>query len=346
MEDRIDPGHPLRALRTTVDRLLYRLSPTFDQIYSRIGRPSIPPEQLLKALLLQIIYSIRSERELVEHVNFNLLFRWFVGLSADAEMWAPSTFSKNRERLEQADVAAAFFTEVKNLADEHGLLSHEHFTVDGTLLEAAASLKSFRPKDEPPQPPATGGRNPTVNFHGETRSNETHASTTDPDARLARKGDGKEAKLCHLASTLIENRHGLVVAVDVRPPDGSAEVEAGVDLLTEVASPTGQRKTVGGDKGYDQAPFVDRARALDVTPHVAQRSKGSAIDGRTTRHAGYAISQWKRKLIEQGYGWGKTVGLLRKLRHRGQHRVRGIVTFTFATYNLIRLQTLMGGVCP
>ena len=346
MEDRIDAKHPLRALRTRVDYILHRLSPTFDEIYSRIGRPSIPPEQLLKALLLQIIYSIRSERELVEHVNFNLLYRWFVGLSADAEVWAPSTFSKNRERLEHADVAAVFFAEVKALADKHRLLSHDHFTVDGTLLEAAASLKGFRRKDEPPGPPSEGGRNPTVDFHGEKRSNETHASTTDPDARLARKGNGKEAKLNHLASTLTENRHGLVVAVDVRPADGSAEVEAGVDLLTQVASPTGQPRTVGADKGYDQAPFVERARALDVTAHVAQRSKGSAVDGRTTRHAGYDISQWKRKLIEQGYGWAKTVGLLRKLRHRGQRRVAGIVTFTFAVYNLIRMQTLLGDVCP
>lgn len=345
MEDRIESTHPLRALRTTVDRLLDRLSPTFNQIYSPIGRPSIPPEQLLKALLLQIIYSIRSERELVEQVNFNLLYRWFVGLSADADMWAPSTFSKNRERLEQADVAAAFFAEVKALADEHRLLSHDHFTVDGTLLEAAASLKSFRRKDEPPPPPVSGERNPTVNFHGEKRSNDTHASTTDPDARLARKGDGKEAKLCHLATTLTENRHGLVVAVDVRPPDGSAEIEAAVDVLTVVASPTGQPKTVGADKGYDQAAFVDRARALAVTPHVAQR-KRSVVDGRTTRHAGYDVSQWKRKLIEQGYGWGKSVGLLRKLRHRGQRRVAAIVTFTFGAYNLIRMQTLLAGMRP
>jgi transposase len=360
VEERIPADHPLRPLRATVDRLLSRLSPTFDAMYATIGRPSIPPEFLLKAWLLQILYSIRSERELVEQVNFNLLYRWFVGVNADAEIWDASTFSKNRERLEGAEVAARFFGEVKAHAAQQGLLSHAHFTVDGTLLDAAASLKNFRPRDAAPPPddpaaPAAGAgasgaspsRNPTVNFRGERRTNATHESRTDPDARLTRKGPGKEAKLCHLASVAMENRHGLIVATDVRPPDGSAEVEAAVDLLTTLASPTDdQRKTVGGDKGYDQPAFVERARALGFTPHVAQKATGTAIDGRTTWHPGYAVSQKKRKLVEQNFGWGKTVGLLRKLRHRGQHRVAAIFTFTCAAFNLIRMRTLLGEVSP
>jgi transposase len=347
MEERIAPDHPLRALRTSVDQVLARLSPTFETMYSRIGRPSIPPEHLLKALLVQIIYSVRSETQLIEQLNFNLLYRWFVGLSADADVWDDSTFSKNRARLETAELEAAFFAEVKALADQHGLLSHEHFTVDGSLLEAAASLKSFRPKDEAgPPPPSPDGRNPSIDFHGERRSNETHASTTDPDARLARKGAGKEAKLCLQASVVTENRHGLIVATDVRSPDGHAEEKAAVDMLTPIAPAPGGRKTVGGDKGYDRRSFVTEARALGFTPHVAQKKKGSAIDGRTTQPAGYAVSQQKRKLVEQNFGWGKTIGLLRKLRHRGQRRVAGVFALTCAAFNLIRIRTLVGAVSP
>ena len=238
MDERIALDHPIRTVRRLVDEALAELSPQFTALYAPMGRPSIPPEQLLRALLLQILYSIRSERQLIEQLDFNLLFRWFVGLGADDPVWDPSTFSKNRERLERADVATAFFAAVVGLADAHGFLSHDHFTVDGTLLEAAASMKSVRRKADPPDDgPPDGGKNPTINFHGERRSNASHASTTDPDARLARKGDGKETKLCHLASTATENRHGLIVATDVRPPDGSAEVEAGIDLLRTLATP-------------------------------------------------------------------------------------------------------------
>ena len=346
MDERIPDDHPLRPIRALVDDVLARLGPQFDHLYAESGRPSIPPEHLLRALLLQILYSIRSERQLMEQLNYNLLYRWFVGLGIDELVWDHSTFSKNRERLEQADVAAAFFAAVVALADTHRVLSHEHFTVDGTLLEAAASLKSVQRKGAPTDrdPPARGGpaeKNPTVNFHGERRSNATHASTTDPDARLAKKGAGKETKLCHLASVATENRHGLIVAVDVRPADGSAEVEAGIDLLTHLATPHQHRKTVGADKGYDQTPFVERARALGFTPHVARKQSCSAIDGRTTTPTGYAISQQKRKLVEQSFGWGKTVALLRKLRHRGQRRVTAIFTFTCAVFNLVRLRTLL-----
>jgi transposase len=345
MDERIPADHPLRTIRRLVDEALARLSRDFDALYAQIGRPSIPPEQLLRALLIQILYSIRSERQLMEQLNFNLLYRWFVGLSADAPVWDPSTFSKNRVRLEQADVAAAFFAEVLVLADRHHFLSHDHFTVDGTLLEAAASHKSVRRKDDDSSDgPAGGEKNPSVDFHGERRSNATHESRTDPDSRFARKGAGKETKLCHLASTAMENRHGLIVATDVRPPDGSAEVEAAIDLLATLAPDSTVTKTVGADKGYDQGPFVERARALGFTPHVAQRSKGTAIDGRTTGEPGYEVSQRKRKLIEQHYGWGKVVGLLRKLRHRGQRRVAAIFAFTCAVFNLIRLRTLLAGV--
>jgi transposase len=347
MDERIPEDHPLRTVRALVDEILARLGPQFERLYAASGRPSIPPEHLLRALLLQILYSIRSERQLMEQLNYNLLYRWFVGVGVDAPVWDHSTFSKNRARLEAADVAAAFFAEVLAMADAHHVLSHDHFTVDGTLLEAAASLKSVRRKDaEPTDGDAPGGRgpaekNPTVNFHGEQRSNATHASTTDPDARLAKKGAGKETKLCHLASVAMENRHGLIVATDVRPADGSAEVEAGIDLLTTLATPHQRRKTVGADKGYDQKPFVDRARALGFTAHVARKESCSAIDGRTTGPRGYAVSQQKRKLVEQNFGWGKTVGLLRKLRHRGQHRVAAIFTFTCAVFNLVRLRTVL-----
>ncbi len=346
MEDRIDPKHPLRVLRTQVDQVLAALSPRFEAMYAAAGRPSIPPEHLLKALLLQIVYSIRSERQLVEHIDFNLLYRWFVGLSADAPIWHHSTFTKNRERLEAVDLEAAFFEEIQQLAARHGLLSNEHFTVDGSLLEAAASLKSFRRKDGSEPPPSDPGRNPTVNFHGERRSNATHASTTDPDARLARKGDGKEARLCHQASVVMENRHGLIVGTDVRAPSGHAEIEAATDLLIDHAPPPGQRKTVGADKGYDRRDFIEDARTLGYTPQVAQKDKGSAIDGRTTTWPGYVISQEKRKLVEQGFGWGKTIGLLRKLRHRGTRRVAGIFALTCAMYNLVRIRTLLAEASP
>jgi IS5 family transposase len=280
---------------------------------------------------------VRSERLLMEENDYSVLYRWFVGLSMDAPIWSPTTFSKNRDRLLESDIAGAFFDAVRRQAAEAGLLSDEHFTVDGTLLEAWASLKSFRRKDAGPTPPPDDPGNPTVNFHGESRRNDTHRSITDPDAQLARKGPGKEAKLSYAGHVLLDNRYGLVANVCVTPATGTAEREAAVLLLGAVA----HGGTVGGDKGFDVPSFVAQVRALGVTPHVAQKVKGSAIDARTTHHPGYAVSQRKRKLIEQVFGWMKTVGGLRKLRHRGGARVDWIVTFSAAAYNLIRLRTLL-----
>jgi transposase len=336
-EQRVRADHPLRAIRAMTDQVFAELSPRFTRMYSDIGRPSIPPEQLLRALLIQSLYTVRSERLLMEEIDYSVLYRWFVGLSMDAPIWSPTTFSKNRDRLLESDIAGAFFDAVRRQADEAGLLSDEHFTVDGTLLEAWASLKSFRRKDAGPMPPPDDPGNPTVNFHGESRRNDTHRSTTDPDAQLARKGPGKEAKLSYAGHVLLDNRFGLVANVCVTPATGTAEREAAVLLLGAVA----HGGTVGGDKGFDVPSFVAQVRALGVTPHVAQKVKGSAIDARTTRHTGYAVSQRKRKLIEQVFGWMKTVGGLRKLRHRGGARVDWIVTFSAAAYNLIRLRTLL-----
>lgn len=336
-EQRVRPDHPLRAIRRLTDEVLKRLSPRFAKMYSDMGRPSIPPEQLLRALLLQSLYTIRSERLLMEEIDYSILFRWFVGVSLDEPIWSPTTFSKNRDRLLAADVASAFFDAVRGQAEAAGLLSDEHFTVDSTLLEAWASLKSFRRKDSGPSEPPDDPGNPTVNFHGERRKNDTHASTTDPDSRLFRKGAGKEAKLAYLGHVLLDNRHGLVANVCATTATGTAEWEAAELLLT----PEPCAKTVGGDKNFDVARFVTAVRELQITPHVAQRDTGSAIDARTTRHAGYAISQRKRKLIEQVFGWMKTVGGLRKLRHRGGELVDWILTFTAAAYNLVRLRTLL-----
>jgi transposase len=336
-EHRVRQDHPLRAIRQMTDAVLATLSPRFDRMYSDMGRPSIPPEQLLRALLVQSLYTIRSERLLMEEIDYSILFRWFVGLGMDEEIWSPTTFSKNRDRLLEGDIAAAFFDGVIEQARTAGLLSDEHFTVDGTLLEAWASLKSFRPKDEGPTAPPDDPGNPTVNFHGESRRNDTHQSTTDPEARLARKGNGREAKLSYAGHVLLDNRHGLVANVCVTAATGTAERDAAVRLLAE----SGDAVTVGGDKGFDVLSFVAAVRSLGVTPHVAQKVKGSAIDGRTTRHEGYTISQRKRKLIEQVFGWMKTIGGLRKLRHRGGTLIDWIVTFTAAAYNLIRLRTLL-----
>jgi transposase len=337
-EQRVRPDHPLRAIRRMTDQVFATLSPRFTKMYSDIGRPSIPPEQLLRALLLQSLYTVRSERLLMEEIDYSVLYRWFIGLGMDDPIWSPTTFSKNRDRLLQSDIAAAFFDAVVAQARDAGLLSDEHFTVDGTLLEAWASLKSFRAKEEGPQAPPDDPGNPTVNFHGESRRNDTHQSTTDPDAMLARKGPGKEAKLSYAGHVLLDNRHGLVANVCVTAATGTAEREAGLLLLAETADAT----TVAGDKGFDVASFVAGVRALGVTPHVAQKVAGSAIDDRTTRHPGYAISQQKRKLIEQVFGWLKTVGGLRKLRHRGGELIDWIVTFAAAAYNLVRLRTLLG----
>jgi transposase len=336
-EHRVRQDHPLRAIRLMTDEVLRELSPRFDRMYSDMGRPSIPPEQLLRALLLQSLYTIRSERLLMEEIDYSILFRWFVGLGMDEEIWSPTTFSKNRDRLLEGDVAAAFFDAVVDQARQAGLLSDEHFTVDGTLLEAWASLKSFRPKDEGPTAPPDDPGNPTINFHGESRRNDTHQSTTDPDALLARKGNGREAKLSYAGHVLLDNRHGLVANVCVTAATGTAEREAALVLLGEAP----HAATVGADKGFDVPTFVEGVRALGVTPHVAQKAKYTAIDRRTTRQEGYAISQQKRKLIEQVFGWMKTIGGLRKLRHCGGERVDWIVTFTAAAYNLVRLRTLL-----
>ena len=292
---RVRQDHPLRPIRLMTDAVLRELSPRFDRMYSDMGRPSIPPEQLLRALLLQSLYTIRSERLLMEEIDYSILFRWFVGLGMDEEIWSPTTFSKNRDRLLQGDIAAAFFDAVVGQARQAGLLSDEHFTVDGTLLEAWASLKSFRCKDAAPTDPPDDPGNPTVNFHGEPRRNDTHQSTTDPDALLARKGNGREAKLSYAGHVLLDNRHGLVANVCVTAATGTAEREAALLLLGEAPDAA----TVGGDKGFDVRSFVDGVRALGVTPHVAQKEKYTAIDGRTTRHEGYAISQQKRKLVDR-----------------------------------------------
>ena len=339
LEDRVPLDHPLRAIRRITDRALERLSPRFGTLYVKFGRPSIPPERLLRALLLQALYTIRSERQLMEQIDYNLLFRWFVGLGMDDAVWAPTTFTKNRDRLLDGDIAAAFFDAVLIHADTERLLSDDHFTVDGTLLEAWASQKSFRPRDQ--DPPADGGGNPTVNFHGQRRTNATHQSTTDPDARLYKKARGREARLGYLGHVLMEHRSGLIVKTMVTPADGHGERDAAIVMIEDV--PGRHRITVAADKGYDTRDLVAGLRAMDVTPHVAQHTTGrrSAIDARTTRHPGYLISQQKRKLVEQGFGWMKTIGGLRKLRHRSGPLVGWVFTFTAAAYNIVRIRRLL-----
>jgi len=336
-EARVPHDHPLRAIRGLVDDVLRELSPRFEGLYARVGRPSIAPEQLLRAQLLQILYTIRSERQLMEQLDYNLLFRWFVGLNMDEPVWDPTVFTKHRQRLLDGEVATAFLERVVALAQQRRLLSGEHFTVDGTLIEAWASVKSFTRKDGPPRPPDDPG-NPTVNFHGERRSHLTHASTTDPEARLVRKGVGQEAKLGYQGHALMDNRHGLVVNACATQASGTAEWEAAVQMVTALP----RQVTLGADKGYDTREFVKALRALEVTPHVAQNTsnRASGIDGRTTRHPGYLVSQRKRKLVEEIFGWLKTVGLLRKTRHRGERRVDWIFTFAAAVYNLVRIRNL------
>ena len=343
-EQRIPGDHPLRAIRQMTDQALSELSPDFSTVYSDIGRPSIPPEQLLRALLLQTLYTIRSERLLMEQLQYNLLFRWFVGLSMDDPVWDHSTFSKNRDRLLASDVATGFFQAVGRQATAAQLLSDEHFTVDGTLLEAWASQKSFRRRDGgAADPPPDDPQNPTVDFHGERRSNATHRSTTDPDARLYRKAAGQPAKLAYLGHVVAENRHGLIVDTEVTLATGRGEREAASAMLRDLPEKDG--RTLSGDKNYDTRDFVATVRRFGLTPHVAQypttAHRRSAIDGRTTRHPGYEVSQQKRKLVEQSFGWMKTVGGLRKLHHRGVALVRWVFTFTAAAYNLVRMRTLL-----
>lgn len=346
-EQRVRKDHPLRPIRTMVDEILKQLSPRFDKMYAKVGRPSIPPEQLLRAQLLQMLYSVRSERLLMEEMDYNILFRWFVGLNLDDAVWDATVFTKNRDRLLEAEVAKEFLARVVAQARGKGWTSDEHFTVDGTLLEAWASVKSFQPKDKKSSPPPDDPGNPSVDFHGEKRSNQTHESKTDPDAQLARKGAGKEAKLSYSGNLLVENRHGLIVSSRVWEASGIAERYAALEMLQEV--PGIQRVTVGGDKGFDTSDFVRECRHLGMTPHVAQnlgRRGGSAIDGRTTQHAGYRISQKKRKRIEECFGWLKTIALLRKVRHRGTLKVDWIFTFACAAYNLVRMRNLMATTVP
>jgi transposase len=341
-ETRVRKEHPLRTIRVMVEEALRGMSPLFDQMYSEMGRPSIAPEKLLRAQLLQMLYSVRSERLLMEEIDYSVLFRWFVGMNMDEPVWDVTVFTKNRDRLLEHEVAKVFFAQVWQQAEQANLTSDEHFTVDGTLLEACASLKSFQKKgaakhDHPDDP-----GNPTVNFHGEKRSNDTHESTTDPDARLARKGGGKEAKLSYCGNLLIENGNGLIAQTELLQANGTAERDAALLMLEQI--PAEQRVTVGADKGYDTREFVAECRQMKVTPHVAQnthRPGGSAINGRTTRHAGYALSQRKRKRIEECFGWLKTVALLRKLRHRGIFKVGWIFTFAAAAYNLVRMRKLL-----
>jgi transposase len=344
LEDRIPTDHPLRAIRGLVDPILRELSPRFEALYSRIGRPSVPPECLLRAMLLQVLYTIRSERQLVEQLEYNLLFRWFVGLDLEAPAWHATTFTKNRQRLLDGDIARVFLGAVVARADVQALLSREHFTVDGTLLEAFASHKSVRPKDTDDDSPIDPG-NDGVTWHGEPRSNATHQSVTDPDARLARKSHNTGAILGYQATVLVENRHGLILDAVVGHVSGTAEVEHACYLLAS-QPPTAQPRTIGADKGFDTRTFVDTARDLGYTPHVARKTRYSAVDGRTTRHDGYAISQRRRKIVEEVFGWAKTVGLLKKLRHRGLATVDWVVTFTLACYNLVRLRTLTAGPAP
>jgi len=340
-EQRVRPDHPLRAIRAMADLALWSMSVRFDEMYAKTGRPSIPPEKLLRAQLIQMLYSVRSERLLMEEIDYSVLFRWFVGMNLDEPVWDVTVFTKNRDRLLDGDVAREFLCEVVKQAKEKNLTSDEHFTVDGTLIEAWASLKSFQRKGEKTAPPDDPG-NPTIDFHGEKRSNDTHESTTDPDALLARKGNGKEAKLSYNGNLLTENRNGLIVNTELLQATGKAERCAGLMMLEQI--PGEQRVTVGADKGYDTKDFVAECRHMNVTPHIAQntnRNGGSAIDGRTTRHAGYEVSQRKRKRIEECFGWLKSIALMRKVRHRGIDKVGWVFTFAAAAYNLVRMRKLL-----
>lgn len=341
-EQRVRKEHPLRAIRAMADQALAAMSKRFDGMYAKMGRPSIPPEKLLRAQLIQMLYSVRSERLLMEAIDYSILFRWFVGLNLDEKVWDATSFTKNRDRLLEAAVAKEFLAQVVERARGAGLVCDEHFTVDGTLLEAWASLKSFQPKDHRGAPLPDDPGNPTVDFHGQKRSNQTHESTTDPDAKLARKGAGKEAKLSYSGNLIVENRNGLIVNAELLEANGRAERDAALLMLEQV--PGDGRITAGGDKGFDTREFAAECRHMNVTPHVAQntaRAGGSAIDGRTTRHAGYAVSQKKRKRIEECFGWMKDIALLRKLKHRGLMKVGWIFEFAAAAYNLVRMRNLI-----
>jgi transposase len=343
MEERVPASHPLRPIRVMVDEALQALDGRFNEIYDEDGRKSIPPERLLRALLLQMLYSVRSERMLMEQLEYNLLFRWFVGLSANEPVWHPTVFTKNRDRLLEGAVAEEFFSLIVNQARRKGLLSSEHFTVDGTLIEAWAGQKSFQRKsndDDPLNPPPDHSSNPTVNWRKEKRSNQTHESLTDPLARLYKKTRGAEARLGYLGHVLTENRNGLVVDVRLTQATGTAEREAAIAMLDN--RPSARRITLSGDRGYDTRSFVASLRERLITPHVAQNdsNRRSAIDCRTTRHDGYAVGQRKRKRVEEVFGWIKTVALQRKTRFRGPDRVGWMFTLATAAYNLVRMRNL------
>ena len=339
--DLVPSDHPLRQIKEMANRGLKELSGDFSKMYAPIGRSSIAPEKLIRALLLQVLYSIRSERLLVEELNYNMLFRWFVGLSMEDEVWDHSTFSKNRDRLLKADIVAKFFVQIREQARGKGLLSDEHFTVDGSLIDAWASQKSFQPKGEGPQDPGESGRNPAVDFHDKPRSNQTHESRTDPEARLLKKSAGGEARLSYMGHVLMENRNGLVVDSKLTIGSGTAEREAAKGMLDALGGT--KRITVGADKAYDVAEFVEELRDMRVTPHVAQKREGSAIDARTLRHEGYQVSQRVRKRVEEVFGWMKTVGCHRKTRFRGARRVGLAFTLAATAYNLVRMRNLEMG---
>lgn len=343
LEERIPAGHPLRPIRQMADEGLQAMDQDFAKLYAPLGRPSIPPEQQLRALLIMVLYSIRSERRLMEELHYNFLYRWFVGLGMDEAVWDVTVFTKNRERFIDGEVARKFFYQTVEQARAQGAISAEHFTVDGTLIEAWASQKSFRPKDESKREPSgpDDPGNATVNFHGEKRSNQTHQSSTDPDARLTRKGNGQEAKLAFCGNVMTENRNGLVVETELEIASGTAEREAALEMMDRIEGQ--HRITVAGDKAYDTKDFVRQAREKGATPHVAQntnRPGGSAIDARTTQHSGYEVSQRKRKLVEEFFGWLKTVAGQRKTKYRGVWRVGWIFTFVAAAYNLVRMRNL------
>jgi transposase len=340
-EQRVPKDHPLRQIRSLCDIALKALSSEFERMYSDIGRPSIAPEKLLRALLLQIFYTVRSERMLMEQLDYNLLFRWFVGLNMDDTVWDATVFSKNRERMLKSEIARMFFEAVVEEARVVGLLSDEHFSVDGTLIEAWASQKSFQKKDSDGSGKPGDSANGGVDFHGEQRTNQSHESKTDPDARLYKKGKGKEAKLCYAGHVLMENRNGLAVDGQITKATGTAEREAALDMLGEVAGE--KRVTVGTDKAYDTHDFVEQTRAMNVTPHVTQNTNGrsSAIDSRTTRHEGYAVSLRCRARIEEIFGWLKTVGGQRKTRYRGEELVGWMFDLSLAAYNLVRMRKLV-----
>ncbi len=343
LESFVPADHPLRAIKALLDEAMKNMNWLFSSIYSDYGRESIPPERLIRAQLLQALYSIRSERQLVEQINYNLLYRWFVGLTIDDVVWNHSSFTTNRDRLLENDVIIELFDEVVGLARKKNLLSDEHFSVDGTLIQAWASQKSYRRKDDDSQPPTSGGRNSEANFHGEKRSNATHESKTDGDARLAKKGPGKEAKLSYMGHTVMENRNGLIVKAAASRATGKAEREVAANLLSDL---TGMKKrTVGADKNYDTAGFVADCRAMNITPHVARNDKrpgGSAIDGRTSRHASYKVSQRNRKRVEEPFGWGKSIGLIRQMKVRGLSKVNGVFMMTMIGWNLTRMRSLQG----